>query len=103
MSEQPTKEPVDRSKILNLSVLGIATQVGCLTLVIILGFMFLGLWIDNRFGTKPWWTMALVLGSIPISIIAMLAVVRSATKKLNEKIAAEKKKPMEEGISGDND
>ncbi|HMN13510.1 MAG TPA: AtpZ/AtpI family protein [Bellilinea sp.] len=103
MNQEPPDKPVDRSKILNWTVLGIATQVGCLTLVIILGFMFLGLWIDNRFGTKPWWSMGLVLGSIPISIIAMLLVVRSATAKLKAKADADSKRAPEVKDFGDDD
>lgn len=103
MNQEPPKQPVDRSKLLNLSVLGIATQVGCLTLVIILGFMFLGVWLDQQFGTKPWWSMGLVFGSIPVSIIVMLLVVRSATAKLKTKSEAESKRTPEVKDFGDDD
>ena len=55
---QPEKPaPVDRrSKILNLTLASVAAQVGCLTLVIILGAVLGGLWLDNRYGSKPMFT-----------------------------------------------
>ena len=56
-----------------------------MTLVIILGAVFLGLWLDNHFGTKPVITMISVIASIPISLIAMLLVVRAAVSKIKVK------------------
>jgi F0F1-type ATP synthase assembly protein I len=60
-------------------------QVGCLTLVILFGAIFLGIWIDNRFNTEPWFTIGLALGSIPVTLLAMLWVVRTASAKLQQK------------------
>jgi len=82
MSQPNTGEPSGRQKLLNLTFASIAGQVGCLTLVIVLGAVFLGLWLDSRFGTRPWWTIGLVLGSIPVSLVAMLVVVRLAVAKI---------------------
>ncbi len=47
-------------------------QIGCLTLVIILAALGLGLWLDGRFGTRPWLTLTFVLGSIPVSTAALV-------------------------------
>jgi F0F1-type ATP synthase assembly protein I len=67
---------------LNLSLAVIAGQVGCLTTAIVLVALFAGLWLDSHFHTRPTLTIVLVLGSIPISLVVMLLVVRSAIKRI---------------------
>lgn len=77
------KEPItSKQKLLNLTLVGIVSQVGCLTLVIILASLFLGLFLDSRFNTRPWFTIGLVIVSIPVSLVLMVFVVRTAVKKL---------------------
>lgn len=77
------KEPItSKQKLLNLTLVGIVSQVGCLTLVIILASLFLGLFLDSRFNTRPWFTIGLVVVSIPVSLVLMVYVVRTAVKKL---------------------
>ena len=60
-------------------------QVGCLTLLIILASVFGGLWLDNTFGTKPVFTLALLFAGIPISVLVMLVVARRTLARLKEK------------------
>jgi MFS-type transporter involved in bile tolerance (Atg22 family) len=67
---------------MNLTLAGLAGQVGCLTLVIILGAVFLGLWLDAHFQTRPWLTIGLVVVSIPISLGLMFFVVRKAVARI---------------------
>jgi hypothetical protein len=43
-------------------------EMGCLMLVIVLAAVFGGLWLDNLLGTKPLFTIGLVLASVPISL-----------------------------------
>lgn len=59
-------------------------QVGCLTIIIIFAALFLGIWLDNSFDTKPIFTVGLIIASIPVTLIAMLLVVRTATRRLTE-------------------
>ena len=59
-------------------------QVGCLTIVIIFAALFLGIWLDNTFDTKPVFTVGLIIASIPITLVAMLLVVRAATARLTK-------------------
>lgn len=73
-----------RQKILNLTLAGVAAQVGCLTLIILLGAVLGGLWLDARFQTRPIITILLVLGSIPVSLIFMFVVVRAATSRIQK-------------------
>ena len=64
-------------------------QVGCLTLVIILASVFGGLWLDNTFGTKPVFTLALLFAGIPISVLVMLVVARRTLTRLKDKADSE--------------
>ncbi len=57
-------------------------QVGCLTLVVILASVFGGLWLDNTFGTKPVFTLALLFAGVPLSVLLMLYVARRTLERL---------------------
>jgi F0F1-type ATP synthase assembly protein I len=78
----PPGKPDRKQYLTNLTLAGMVGQVGCLTLVIVLGAVFLGLWIDLQLGTKPWFTIGLVLVSIPVSLVVMLLVARAAISKI---------------------
>jgi hypothetical protein len=67
---------------LNLTLAGAAGQVGCVTLIIVLAAVFGGLWLDARFQTRPTFTIVLLLASIPVSLVAMLYIVRLVTSKI---------------------
>ena len=71
-------------KILSTLLIVMIGQVGCLTLVIILASVFGGLWLDNTFGTKPVFTLALLFAGIPISVLVMLAVARRTLDRLKK-------------------
>ncbi|MEI8131470.1 MAG: AtpZ/AtpI family protein [Leptolinea sp.] len=79
--------------IFNLALAALAGQVGCLTLLIVLGAVFGGLYLDQRFGTRPMFTLSLVLGSIPISLAVMFFVSQSAIRRI--KIQANAKEEQE--------
>jgi F0F1-type ATP synthase assembly protein I len=71
-------------KILSTLLIVMIGQVGCLTLIIILASVFLGLWLDQTFGTKPILTLALLLAGIPVSVLVMLTVSRRTLARLKE-------------------
>jgi len=71
--------------ILNTLLVVMVGQVGCLTLIIILASVFGGLWLDKTFGTKPVFTLVLLLAGIPISVIVMLVMARRTLARLKEK------------------
>jgi FtsH-binding integral membrane protein len=76
----------------NLTLAAVAGQVGCLTLVIIFLALFGGLWLDNRIDTgKPVFTIILMIGSIPVTLILMFWIVRMTTARISA--TAEKKFP----------
>ena len=82
MNHSPDSEHNRKQYWLNLTLAGVAGQVGCLTLIIILAAVLGGMWIDARFQTRPVFTMILLITSIPFSLAAMFIVVRAATSKI---------------------
>lgn len=67
---------------LNTLLIVLVGQVGCLTLGIILLSVFGGMWLDSMFGTKPVFTLILLLAGIPLSVFLMLVVARRTLAKL---------------------
>lgn len=72
----------NRRNILNTLLIVLVGQVGCLTLGIILLSVFGGLWLDRTLGTKPVFTLALLLAGVPLSVVLMLVVARRTLAKL---------------------
>jgi MFS-type transporter involved in bile tolerance (Atg22 family) len=82
MTQKPEQKQGRNQYLLNLTLAGAAGQVGCVTLVIILAAVLGGLWLDARFQTRPVFTLVLLIASIPISLAAMLYIVRLVTSKI---------------------
>ena len=74
MAEQPAgpSRPATTSRSLYLSIAVFASQIGCLSLVIILAALFGGRWLDARLDTNPIITVVLMVGSVPIVLAASL-------------------------------
>ena len=68
----------------NLTLAAVAGLVGFLTMVIILAAVFGGLWLDNRYDTKPLYTLILVIGSMPLTLVLMFVIVRKVTRKIEK-------------------
>ncbi len=73
--------------IFNLTLTAVAGLVGLITLVIVLAAVLGGLWLDNHFGTKPLYTLILVVGSMPVTLILMFVIVLKITKKIEQNTA----------------
>jgi len=67
---------------IHLTLIGVILATGFFTLVIVLGAVFGGMWLDAQFQTRPAITLVSVFASIPISLIVTLLVVRKATAKI---------------------
>ena len=80
--------------ILNTLLIVLIGQVGCLTTVIVLASVFGGLWLDQTFGTKPLFTLILLLAGIPISVFLMIFISRRTLARL--KLKSESKSPSNE-------
>jgi F0F1-type ATP synthase assembly protein I len=78
--DQPETDRVRSA--LNLTLAGVAGSVGCLTVLIIIIALLAGLWLDNQLHTRPTFTIILLIGSVPVTLIAMFWVVRQATARI---------------------
>lgn len=71
-----------KQQVINVTLAIVAGQVGCATLLIVVGAILGGLWLDSQFGTKPTLTIVLLVVSIPVSVIVMLFLARAAIGKI---------------------
>jgi cation transporter-like permease len=71
-----------RKQLLNTVLIVLVGQVGCVTLLVVLASVFGGMWLDERFGTRPLFTLALLMGGIPFSVLLMITLARRATRKI---------------------
>lgn len=94
--DQSDKKQALRS--LNLTLAAVTGQVGCLTVIIILAAFFAGRWLDNRFDSNAIFTIALMVGSIPVTLIVMFWVVRSVTSRFAKPSELNNSKEDEEGM-----
>ena len=78
MSTPPDRTQAD----LTTALAGLLGQVGCLTVIVILAALGVGIWLDQRLGTRPAFTLGLVLGSIPLSIYLMVRVLQSGMTRM---------------------
>ncbi len=68
----------------NMTLAAVVGQVGCFTPVIIMGSLFLGLWLDRMFATRPLFTILFIIGSTPVALYVLFRVVRAATDRLKK-------------------
>ena len=66
----------------NLILAAVVSQVGCLTTVVVVLALLMGLWIDTRLGTRPWVTIVLLVLSVPVTLALMFWVVRRLTSRI---------------------
>ena len=67
-----------------LALASTVSQVGCVTVIIIIGALLLGLFLDNLLGTEPILTIGLILVSIPISLFSVVRIALSAARRIQE-------------------
>jgi len=96
---KPQKPPAI-TVISNLALASMVSQVGCITVVIVVGALLLGLWLDNVLGTKPFLTIALLLLSVPVSTYSLVRIALSTAAQFQ---AATGEQPTTTGDQSTND
>ena len=91
LEQEKAMESPPRQTALNMTIIGLVGQVGCLTLLILLASVFIGLWLDTYFGTRPWITIGMLVASIPIALVVMFFVTRKATDKFKKEFETRQK------------
>jgi F0F1-type ATP synthase assembly protein I len=74
--KKPSMVPVQRMAMMGGQIAGI-------TLLIVFGGVFGGMWLDQLLGTKPIITIILVLGSAPLSLFLTYFAAMKALKDMN--------------------
>ena len=97
LSIQPPEPAKGKQSVNNVALFSVGGQVGCATLLIVFLALFAGIGLDKLLGTKPLFTIILILGSAPLSLfltfkLAMRAV-KSAPPQQPESC---QRKPVEE-------
>lgn len=70
----------------SISLVSATGQVGCLTVLLIVGALLAGRWLDAQLDTRPWFTVGLLLGSVPVTLVLTITLVLRATKDLTAQI-----------------
>lgn len=52
-------------------MLRVVLQIALLTCAVIAGALGAGVWLDQVLGTRPWLTVGMLVGSIPVTIVAL--------------------------------
>lgn len=103
MSQTDHTEGKNRSRYtFNLALAAVAGQVGCLTTIIIVTFLFAGLWIDSRFNTRPTFTIILLVLSVPLTLAVMLWIVKTITSRIKPVAKKKTENIQEEANRGTN-
>ncbi len=76
----------------NLALAGMLSQVGCVTVVIVVGALLLGLWVDSIFKTRPVFIVVFLLLSIPVSLYSLVRVALSTAAQFQNEVKSEERK-----------
>ncbi|HLC35676.1 MAG TPA: hypothetical protein VJJ70_11870 [Anaerolineales bacterium] len=63
---------------------GVGVSAGFITAGFTVGALFLGIWVDRTLGTRPAFTLAFVLGSIPLSLVVMVWFVLRSARRVSQ-------------------
>jgi len=81
----------------NSKALTVGGEVGCLTLIIVILSVFGGIWLDRILGTKPLFTISLVLLSAPISLVLTYWIAKRAVRDIKPPQMTQTKPEQSEG------
>ncbi len=74
----------------NLTLASMLSQIGCITVVIVIGALLGGLWLDNLLKTKPLFTILLLVLSMPLSVYSLVRVALSTAAQFQSDYKKEK-------------
>lgn len=96
MNRADQEQPKNRIQYaLNMTMVAVAGQVGCLTVGVIIVSLILGLFLDRQLDTRPVFTIVFLIGSIPVTLVAMFWVVKKATSQVKP-VSKNTPSPLEE-------
>jgi hypothetical protein len=78
----PQEKPRSPVYTMGLVPLAVGGEVGCLTILIVIVSLVAGLWLDRVLGTKPVFTLILLLGSAPFSLYLTFQLARRSVNRM---------------------
>ena len=60
----------------------IGLQVGCSAVAVTIGALLLGLWLDGQLHTRPWFTLILLILSMPVTVFLIYRLALRAARSL---------------------
>lgn len=73
---------VSSQKALTITLATVAGQVGCLTFIIIIIALILGLALDTILDTRPLFIILFMVGSVPATWVVIFRIVNRAKKRI---------------------
>lgn len=70
----------------------LGTQAGCAGVILIIGALLIGRWLDTQLSTGPWFSLGLLLLSIPLSLYVMVRLVLRGSARLRPSDQTEENK-----------
>jgi F0F1-type ATP synthase assembly protein I len=95
--EAPTSTEVVSKTLAQGSIIGI--QAGCVSIIIVIGALVVGILLDRAIGTKYLFTLGLLLVSIPVSLVAMVYSVLRSSRSIRMKSTDSSATPREDKTS----
>jgi F0F1-type ATP synthase assembly protein I len=81
--EPQSNDARPQQMVAGLALASVVSQVGCVTIAVVLGALVVGLGLDRFFETRPLFTILFLLGSIPLSLYLLVRIALSAVAHLN--------------------
>jgi len=94
-------DPEPREEGMPLALAGLLGSVGCVTLVVIVVSLGIGLWLDLQFDSRPLFTVVFVLASIPVTIFLMVRIVLVGMRRINRKMGLQDNPQVRDGSRED--
>ena len=82
-----------QTRLKNLSLTAIAGQAGCVTLVIVIAALLVGLWLDAQLGRRGPCTFGMLVISVPFSLYAMVRIALAAIERIEPQSKQTKEQP----------
>ena len=81
-TERQPQKPTTNIYTMGFTPMVVGGEVGCLTLFIVILALVVGLWLDRTLGTRPMFTIILLLGSAPFSLFLTFWVATRSIKRM---------------------
>jgi hypothetical protein len=66
----------------DFQIAGLMAQTGCLVAIAVFAFLAAGVWLDKILHTRPFFTLVLVLGSMPLTLFGLYRFAVRAVSRL---------------------